>query len=171
MNTEAVTLHINPKIAFGLKLLMQKWGLNKTDTLRRIIDTALAEDESAKTEQPDEKPQSFTLWLSQHNAVFNIALKKFNRAVNAKPLDGSKVSKEQAFMSAMQTFSRWFYERTPARESIAVDMDKLIEAMHKCAREVDGFTAILLGDVIGTIWQHFGRDHNGYKKRTEIEDQ
>ena len=79
--------------------------------------------------QPVELPKTFTFWLAQHDHAFNIALKEFDRAIHAKPLDGSKVTKDQAFMSAMQTFSRWFYENQPKRE-----MGEVTEAMCDRAR-------------------------------------
>jgi hypothetical protein len=76
-------------------------------------------EQAAKTEQPDEAPQTFTAWLAAHNEAFNVAYREFNRALTVKPLlELVKVTKEEAFMSAMQTFSRYFYERSRKRESV-----------------------------------------------------
>lgn len=46
--TETLSLHLDPKLAYGLELLCRKTGKNKSDMLRWIIDRAIADDSSEK---------------------------------------------------------------------------------------------------------------------------
>lgn len=57
------------------------------------------------------------------------------------------------------------YEAAKSEQPVELSlMDDLIKTMRECSRVIDGFPALLLGDVIGIIWQHFGRDNNGNPK-------